>query len=181
MNVLKAKNKQGFTIIEVVLVLAIAALIFLMVFIALPALQRNQRDTAVKQESGNVLAALTTFGSNNRGNVITNSAADARSFARYVDGTATGPPATATWPVLAANGQYTIEQPITVTGVNAPVFNTLLTGAGSNPFRTIRIYVGGQCDPTNSAQHIPRARSYAVFTNLENGASATDGNPFCTS
>ena len=30
-------NKKGFTIIEVVLVLAIAGLIFLMVFIALPA------------------------------------------------------------------------------------------------------------------------------------------------
>ena len=38
---LKTPNKQtkkGFTIIEVVLVLAIAGLIFLMVFIALPAL-----------------------------------------------------------------------------------------------------------------------------------------------
>ncbi len=41
-------KEKGFTIIEVVLVLAIAALIFLMVFIALPALQRNQRDTARK-------------------------------------------------------------------------------------------------------------------------------------
>ena len=38
-------NKKGFTIIEVVLVLGIAGLIFLMVFIALPALQRNRRDT----------------------------------------------------------------------------------------------------------------------------------------
>ena len=38
-------DKGGFTIIEVVLVLAIAGLIFLMVFIALPALQRSQRDT----------------------------------------------------------------------------------------------------------------------------------------
>ena len=33
-------SKKGFTIIEVVLVLAIAGLIFLMVFVALPALQR---------------------------------------------------------------------------------------------------------------------------------------------
>ncbi len=38
-----AKNKKGFTIIEVVLVLAIAGLIFLMVFVAMPALQRQQR------------------------------------------------------------------------------------------------------------------------------------------
>lgn len=41
----KPNKTQGFTIIEVVLVLAIAGLIFLMVFIALPALQRSQRDT----------------------------------------------------------------------------------------------------------------------------------------
>lgn len=43
-------TKKGFTIIEVVLVLAIAGLIFLMVFVALPALQRNQRDTQRKDD-----------------------------------------------------------------------------------------------------------------------------------
>jgi prepilin-type N-terminal cleavage/methylation domain-containing protein len=45
---MKSINKpkaHGFTIIEVVLVLAIAGLIFLIVFLALPALQRSQRDT----------------------------------------------------------------------------------------------------------------------------------------
>ena len=41
-------KERGFTIIEVVLVLAIAALIFLMVFVALPALQASQRDSARK-------------------------------------------------------------------------------------------------------------------------------------
>ena len=38
-------NSRGFTIIEVALVLAIAGLIFLMVFIALPGLRASQRDT----------------------------------------------------------------------------------------------------------------------------------------
>jgi|JI10StandDraft_1071094.scaffolds.fasta_scaffold602718_2 prepilin-type N-terminal cleavage/methylation domain-containing protein len=74
-------NKRGFTIIEVVLVLAIAALIFLMVFIALPALQRNQRDTARKQEIGKVLAAVTSYQSNSSGaNPAINAA-----FAKYLD------------------------------------------------------------------------------------------------
>ena len=45
----KQENK-GFTIIEVVLVLAIAALIFLMIFVALPALQRGQANTARKND-----------------------------------------------------------------------------------------------------------------------------------
>ncbi len=61
------QTTKGFTIIEVVLVLAIAGLIFLMVFIALPALQRNQRDTARKTDASTVAAAVTSFTSNNRG------------------------------------------------------------------------------------------------------------------
>lgn len=50
--------KKGFTIIEVVLVLAIAGLIFLMVFLALPVLQRSQRDTQRKQDIAMVVTAL---------------------------------------------------------------------------------------------------------------------------
>jgi prepilin-type N-terminal cleavage/methylation domain-containing protein len=61
------KKEKGFTIIEVVLVLAIAGLIFLMVFIALPALQRNQRDTARKADVGAVASAVVSYTGNNRG------------------------------------------------------------------------------------------------------------------
>lgn len=64
-------KKEGFTIIEVVLVLAIAGLIFLMVFIALPALQRNQRDTARKTDVSTVASAYTTYTNNNRGQAPT--------------------------------------------------------------------------------------------------------------
>ena len=62
-------RQKGFTIIEVVLVLAIAALIFLMVFIALPALQRGQRDTARKQDANTVITALNTWKGNHRGSL----------------------------------------------------------------------------------------------------------------
>ena len=58
------KSKEGFTIIEVVLVLAVAGLIFLMVFIALPALQRSQRDTQRRQSISSVHAALTQYQTN---------------------------------------------------------------------------------------------------------------------
>ena len=66
-----SSQKPAFTIIEVVLVLAIAGLIFLMVFIALPALQRNQRDTQRKNDIGRVLTALQSYQSNNRGSIPT--------------------------------------------------------------------------------------------------------------
>lgn len=64
------KNKKySFTIIEVVLVLAIAGLIFLMVFIALPALQRSQRDTQRKNDMSRIASALNQYKANNRGNL----------------------------------------------------------------------------------------------------------------
>lgn len=59
-------SKKGFTIIEVVLVLAIAGLIFLMVFIALPALQRSQRDTQRRHDLDRVQSQITSFMTNNR-------------------------------------------------------------------------------------------------------------------
>lgn len=58
-------KKHGFTIIEVVLVLAIAGLIFLMVFVALPALQRSQRDTQRRQDMARVVTALINYQANN--------------------------------------------------------------------------------------------------------------------
>jgi len=65
----KPNFKDGFTIIEVVLVLAIAGLIFLMVFIALPALQRSQRDTQRRDDMARLVTGLTQFAANNRNRV----------------------------------------------------------------------------------------------------------------
>ena len=66
MNV-QTNNQKGFTIIEVVLVLAIAGLIFLMVFIALPALQRSQRDTQRRDDVSKFVSQLTSYSTNNKG------------------------------------------------------------------------------------------------------------------
>ena len=63
------QQKKGFTIIEVVLVLAIAGLIFLMVFIALPALQRGQRDSQRRDDVSRVVSQLTSYATNNRGSL----------------------------------------------------------------------------------------------------------------
>ncbi|MBQ2660323.1 type II secretion system protein [Candidatus Saccharibacteria bacterium] len=59
-------KKKGFTIIEVVLVLAIAGLIFLMVFVALPNLQRTQRDTQRRNDIDRLSTMLTQYITNNR-------------------------------------------------------------------------------------------------------------------
>lgn len=68
----KGKNNQGFTIIEVALVLGIAGLIFLMVFIALPAVQRNAADAQRKDDIATLLGAIKKYQTNNRGILPTN-------------------------------------------------------------------------------------------------------------
>lgn len=77
---LKQKDAKGFTIIEVVLVLAIAGLIFLMVFIALPALQRSQADTQRRSDASRFLSAISSYQTNNRGTVPAATAAGYTSF-----------------------------------------------------------------------------------------------------
>lgn len=61
------KKKNGFTIIEVALVLAIAGLIFLMVFVALPQLQRQQRDSRRRDDILSFLETVKKYQTNNRG------------------------------------------------------------------------------------------------------------------
>lgn len=60
-------GKEGFTIIETSLVLAIAGLIFLMIFVALPALMRLQRDSQRKDDITTMLSKLKKYQTNNRG------------------------------------------------------------------------------------------------------------------
>lgn len=61
------KKKNGFTIIEVALVIAIAGLIFLMVFVALPQLQRQQRDSRRRDDILSFLETVKKYQTNNRG------------------------------------------------------------------------------------------------------------------
>ena len=79
MNVQIKNKEKGFTIIEVVLVLAIAGLIFLMVFIALPALQRGQRDTQRRDDASRFISQLQSYSTNNKAKVPA-SAAELVSF-----------------------------------------------------------------------------------------------------
>lgn len=64
---LKKSDNKGFTIIEVMIVLAIAGLILLIVFLAVPALQRQSRNTQRKTDASSIAAALATYISNNNG------------------------------------------------------------------------------------------------------------------
>lgn len=61
------KNKSGFTIIEVLIVLAIAGLIMVVVFLAVPALQRNSRNSQRDADAQRILGAVNDCVANNNG------------------------------------------------------------------------------------------------------------------
>lgn len=62
-------RRSGFTILEVALVLAIAGLIFLMVFVALPAIQRIQRDAERREDIIAFVEGVKNYQKNNRGSL----------------------------------------------------------------------------------------------------------------
>lgn len=64
---LKKSDNKGFTIIEVMIVLAIAGLVILIVLLAVPALQRNGRNTANKNDASSVAGGISEYRSNNDG------------------------------------------------------------------------------------------------------------------
>ncbi len=164
MNARTIKSKQGpalgkskgFTIIEVVLVLAIAALIFLMIFIALPALQRNQRDTARKTILGKVASALTSYQSNNRGKNPTNveQLSSPSGTGGYVDDTKAGTG-------VEIDNEYGVEL-----SVGAPATD----GYGAAAIDNIQIYTAAKCTDDNKATGTGATpRQAAVIMQLENG------------
>ncbi|HEY8992654.1 MAG TPA: type II secretion system protein [Candidatus Microsaccharimonas sp.] len=152
----KQTRKQGFTIIEVVLVLAIAGLIFLMVFIALPALQRNQRDTQRKNDMGRLSTALVNYTNSNRGTLPTN----------YT---------TFTTQYLITGGDTFIDPAGAPSGSNATSYqftaldNQELTKSYSESQNTIYYTTGYACGDTSSTVVTGGSRKVAFRMALEGG------------
>jgi type II secretory pathway pseudopilin PulG len=143
------KKETGFTIIEVVLVLAIAGLIFLMVFIALPALQRGQRDTARKNDVGTVSSAVQSYTGNNRGAFPTSA-----TLSSYVTNVSNN----TTEIIVRTAGADTIAPP-----------------AGGSDDGKIYVTQRTTCGESTSAHQVLESgttRQYTVVTMLEAGNSA---------
>ncbi len=149
----KREKGEGFTIIEVVLVLAIAALIFLMVFIAFPALQRSQRDTGRKNAVGTVISAVLDYSSVHRGSLPTTY----NDLAGYVS--------------ELTEADYVVK----VGSITADDTDVTVDSQG-NGIDIIQVYTGGKCD-VDDIELVDKgsARQYAVVTILETG----DGTPYC--
>jgi prepilin-type N-terminal cleavage/methylation domain-containing protein len=63
-----SKQSSGFTIVEVMIVLAIAGIILLLVFEAIPTLTRNSRNNQRSQDATAILQVISQYELNNSGN-----------------------------------------------------------------------------------------------------------------
>ena len=66
----KSSSESGFTIVETIIVVAVAGLILLIVLLAIPMLQRNSRNNQRKQDVQAVLEAVSHHELNNSGNFL---------------------------------------------------------------------------------------------------------------
>lgn len=165
------KSQKGFTIIEVALVLAIGALIFLVVFLAVPALQRNQRNDARHRDVSNIVTAVSSWAANN---TQTNLATAASGEGNQVNlDTGTGDPNKELGRYLDSVSSNT--EIVEVVAADASWFGdgnipeSLYTD-DEQPIK-ITVVVGAQCSGTSALEDAP-ARSAAVV-----GSTETTGEP----
>ena len=148
------KKENGFTIIEVVLVLAIAALIKLHVIMALPALQRGQRDTQRKNDVSRLQAAVSNYKARNKGRIPDGQAAWNSFFStdlRTADDTFADPTGDDYVPKLMSNNTA------------APAFKD------DDP-KNMYIYVGARCNgETVQGNVASNARKVVIVKPLEGG------------
>lgn len=80
------KKEKGFTLIEIVLVLAIAGLLLVIVFLAVSGAQKSRRDSQRKNDLSRIAAQLESYASNNSGQYPTSTGWGAFTTSTYITG-----------------------------------------------------------------------------------------------
>jgi prepilin-type N-terminal cleavage/methylation domain-containing protein len=172
---LKRKD-EGFTIVETLIVLAIAGLIILIVLLAVPALQRSSRNSNIKSDASAIASSVSDFESNNDGYVpneigttSTNLAARAVNGPTVYVGSTTdggGAPASST---IQPTDTVNVASGVT----NGIAFNENPTTPQVGP-GFILIDEGVECPAsteTTVTGLITNSRTEAIFYPVETGAS----------
>ena len=149
---IKNRKESGFTIIEVLIVLAIAGLILLVVFLAVPALQRNSRNTQAKNAASAILGAVSEFSNNNGGQLPTTVAVAGNTV------TFTGAAGT-TQSTAKVQAGYTVSLGTTMPGAN--VTGSFVVNTNHN------------CN-NNAFSTTTTPRAVSIGFNIENGSSTAN-------
>ncbi|HEX7368399.1 MAG TPA: prepilin-type N-terminal cleavage/methylation domain-containing protein [Candidatus Saccharimonadales bacterium] len=161
-NTKLSRKQKGFTIIEVMIVLAIAALILLIVLLAVPALQRNSKNTTIKNDVATVAGGISTYESDNNGTVP-----------KYLNGTGSisigSAAGAADLEKVTIGGSTTVSTP-----VGAPASGTTQAAPTTLPASgTIVPYLGVQCDPNNpTGVANVAARSISLYYVIQTSSGA---------
>lgn len=142
-------KKKGFTLIEIVIVLAIAALILIIVFLAVAGAQRSRRDEQRRNDAARLVSAAENQASNANGTYPA-APADGANFQALVGFSATDP---------STNAQYT-----QLAGLNAT------TGS----FGNMRYAPGNICN--GNVVQAANANDVAVLVKLEPGPAQAAAN-----
>ena len=164
---IKNRKESGFTIIEVMIVLAIAALILLIVFLAVPALQRSARNTQRKNDVSALLSGVSTFSSDNSGNTPTG--------ASISGGVVTYTGASGTTSVTSAKlGYYTSAPTVIVTSAAGGTGSLPTSAPAAN---AVDIIIGAKCNNNAPTTSNAAARSVVGYYSVEQSGGTV---PQCT-
>jgi prepilin-type N-terminal cleavage/methylation domain-containing protein len=156
LNRLLKKGQSGFTIIEVMIVLAIAGLIMVVVLVAIPQLQKNQRNEARRNVTARISAEISNYIGNNGGEIPTEDANTATGFTggfkvRYIDNAPAG----------------TFDAP----GGGSYVYDLYDEGSPEVAENEIRYSEGAICSGEAATNgNGANARNFALLVGLEGGA-----------
>ena len=162
------KKTSGFTIIEVIIVLAIAGVIMLVVFLAVPALQRTTRNTTRKREIGRIASSVTNFVANNNGTAPSTAAhvqtilSDAGNMSIYQFN-----PATASAAGAMTQGKVSVTSGAIATAPTIAI-------SGTSPTDAIEIDTAAACisGAAGTTQAAPNTKAIALLYTLEPGTGA---------
>ncbi|MBI1952441.1 prepilin-type N-terminal cleavage/methylation domain-containing protein [Candidatus Saccharibacteria bacterium] len=146
----KYLNKKGFTIIEIMIVLAVASLIMLIVFLAVPALQRNARNTNRTADATKIASSVNECLSN-RNNVTTScDAHDANSQ------------------IVGVTLDNTTLRQLTTVNVNTAATSPAASpGAFPADTATANIYFRTKCGTDGSSYSAGNSQQFVVLYNNE--------------
>lgn len=172
------KRQGGFTIIEVMIVLAIAGLIIAVVLVAIPQLQRNQRNEARRNILGRIKTEIDNFSGNNNGTIpaaednaganaaveFGNPVIDSGFFDRYFDCSGGAP---RTCAINVNDPRTGNPMGLDASGATSTVSFTAdpATIPGNVSYRTTRVCSGEATTATGAG-----ARNYTLQVLLEGGA-----------